>query len=581
MKKLFFITMLLMLTICSYGTTYYVATTGNNGNAGTSTGSPWATLTYAMGGSSPVTQGDTVYVKAGNYGNENIVCTKNGTQNNLIVVKGYVTTPGDQPIIAVNKADTSAALVTSAMPTYTGTSRTSGICIDMEGVEYVAMINLQITAYAYGIIAGEATAKKGIELDNISVHTIGDPNASYSGLGIRFGSPSTKFNKYCKLRRILVVNSCAEGISFAGNNSVIDSCFVYNNDNTLNARTDYFYFVQGDYNSITNCKLWQPPSTSSGNHGFSLKSNREQVIDLGLPYAIQGCYRNKIRFCTAYNINESFVFRHRDVRENLVEYCEAYGTQTLGGAAGNGNGVVIRDGASDNIVRYCKFKDCFSGIKFQDTSEDGGAQLCGYRNVISNCIIDNCYYGVDATSTGVASEAGNNLISNCSFYLSRYVIRANRSCDSLRFVGNIFQGSSGLGYGGEWYTGTNTGDIIPNGSTAYFKDCDYYNIEGGMPTNFVTNTVGGISGNPLFNDPSNGDFTLQSSSPCIDACDNIESETVKTAPYCHLEHIDPMLSFLCSNRNHLRNKPHVWRDYVGTLCPVGSYADMGAYEYKP
>ena len=113
------------------------------------------------------------------------------------------------------------------------------------------------------------------------------------------------------------------------------------------------------------------------------------------------------------------------------------------------------------------------------------------RNVIANCIIDNCYYGIDATSMGVASEAGNNLISNCSFYLSRYVIRANRSCDSLRFVGNIFQGSSGLGYGGGWYTGTNTGDIIPNGSTAYFKDCDYYNIEGGMPTNFVTNTVGG------------------------------------------------------------------------------------------
>ena len=57
--------MLLTSTICSYATTYYVATTGNNGNAGTSTGSAWATLTYAMGGSSPVTAGDTVYVNAG------------------------------------------------------------------------------------------------------------------------------------------------------------------------------------------------------------------------------------------------------------------------------------------------------------------------------------------------------------------------------------------------------------------------------------------------------------------------------------------------------------------------------------
>ena len=50
--------------------------TGNNGNAGTSTGSLGYFFTYAMGGSSPVAAGDTVYVKAGNYGNENIVCTK-------------------------------------------------------------------------------------------------------------------------------------------------------------------------------------------------------------------------------------------------------------------------------------------------------------------------------------------------------------------------------------------------------------------------------------------------------------------------------------------------------------------------
>lgn len=49
--------------------TYYVRLDGNDGNAGTGigTGQAWATISYALNASSPVTSGDTVYVAPGVY----------------------------------------------------------------------------------------------------------------------------------------------------------------------------------------------------------------------------------------------------------------------------------------------------------------------------------------------------------------------------------------------------------------------------------------------------------------------------------------------------------------------------------
>lgn len=574
-----------MLTIWSYGTTYYVATTGNNGNAGTSTGSPWATITYAAAYSSLVA-GDTIYIKAGNYGAENVVFTKSGEYGNNIVYIGYQTTPGDAPPLVIGKPDMYVALNTSDMPTINGGDRTTGVGVDAEDVSYVTIKNLQITQYAYGIIAGDATVRKGVYLYNIIAHTIGSTTASYSGLGIRMGSMSTKFSNNCKLEKCAVVNACAEGISIMGDYNETDDCEVWSNETVSNSKTDYFHIVCGSYNIARRCTTARIAGGTSGHHAFVIKSNAEQVIDAGLPYDTIFCRYNKFIGCLAINQPEGYSVRHRWVQFNHFYQCKAIGTNQRTGAAGEGNLINIRDGASWNTFEACTADSCLSGIRFIDSVEDGDTGGSptghpGHGNKIVNCVFNNNYYGIHYNSSGIAGDAGDNLISNCTFVGSRYFINAARSCDSMKYVGLIIKGNSAFSPGGGWYTGAFTGDITPNGTYTYFKDCDYYNIEGGMPANFVTNTVGGISSDPLFVDEAAGDFSLQSGSPCIDACDNVESETVKTAPYCHLEHIDPMLSFLCSNRNHLRNKPHVWRDYVGTLCPVGSYADMGAYEYKP
>lgn len=67
------------VTIPTTGAVYYVSNNGNNGNSGSLT-SPWKTISYAVGGQSPVIFGDTVVVKAGTY-NEQVDIKVGGTSS--------------------------------------------------------------------------------------------------------------------------------------------------------------------------------------------------------------------------------------------------------------------------------------------------------------------------------------------------------------------------------------------------------------------------------------------------------------------------------------------------------------------
>ncbi len=67
----------------SYATTYYIAPTGNDLNAGTSTGAPWATFAQAMTVLQP---GDTLNLIAGTY-NQQLNVTVSGTSGNYITIK--------------------------------------------------------------------------------------------------------------------------------------------------------------------------------------------------------------------------------------------------------------------------------------------------------------------------------------------------------------------------------------------------------------------------------------------------------------------------------------------------------------
>ena len=83
----------LALSDAAHAATYYVATSGNNGNPGTED-KPWRTITYAV---AAMVAGDTTYVRGGTYSTEgNIRFKRTGTATAPIKLLNY---PGESPVI--------------------------------------------------------------------------------------------------------------------------------------------------------------------------------------------------------------------------------------------------------------------------------------------------------------------------------------------------------------------------------------------------------------------------------------------------------------------------------------------------
>ncbi len=525
---------LLLILLTSIGglspcqaTTYYISLSGSNTNSGLSSATAWRTLTYAASNASPVAAGDTVHVAAGDYGDEEVEFEKSGSAGLPIVFLGYQTAPGDAPPLLVDQPDPYLDFDPSLMPTYDGVDRASGIGFDLQDEQYLVIRNFQIRNYAYGVLLGSGSqADAGHHvLYNINVRSIGNVNGGYSGMAIRLGSMGTDFANHNTLTNCLVVNAAAEGMSINGDHNQLTGCMVLCNDVvTSNAATDYYIFVCGSFNTVDDCTIEREPGLAHNGHGIGVKSNAEQVVDDGLPLPVIAPQYNLFRNCTAYNVGESFYVRHRLVEHNTFQHCTAYGTHTgaNGSGSGEGNAMVVRDGASNNVFDGCVAENCLSGFNFLDTVEDGDTGVNppghpGNDNTFSNCIIRNCYIGVRFNDYSIPSDAGDNTIANCTFYKTRYMFQAGRACANMNYINNIFHGCLPATPGGAFKVGAFSSDIQANAGNTYFSHCDFINIQGGMPGGFVAATINGLSADPQFVDPLNGDFHLQPASPCVDA----------------------------------------------------------------
>lgn len=531
-----------------YANVYYVSAGGSDGNPGTLS-QPWKTVTYASTKSNP---GDTIYIKAGLY-NESIVISKSGTQDKPVLFIGYKSTPGDAPPVLVNRPDPYAAFSSSDMPTFDGGNRTANNGLNCRNQKFLKIKNLQIQNYRYGLIAGGASQDAGNNYYfNINIKSIGDVSASYNGMGIWLGSMGTLFSNNNFVDSCLVVNAAAEGIGIYGNYNSVTGCKVYCNENTGGAATDYYIIVTGSYNVFTGCYIEMEPTLSHYGHGYSCKTNAEQIKGQGLNVPPISSEYNVFKYCVAKNMGESFCVRHRTARYNLFYHCKAIGSHTglPGSEAGRGNGVAIRDGASNNVFDGCVAENCNAAIRFNDTVEDEDNKTNptgnpGNNNLIINNIAINCYAGVYFFDYSIPSDAGNNTVANCTFYKTRYMFVADRSCKNMKYINNIFYGTQDTPSGGAFKKGTYASDIVPNGASTNFSNCNFYNIEGGMPSGFVSSAINCISADPLFKNIAGKDFHLLSGSPCIN--------TGKTLDFVKV-------------------------DYDSVSRPQGAAYDMGAYE---
>ncbi len=499
---------LLFINVCKAQTNYYVSLTGDNNNSGLSETNAWRTITYAASSLSPVMAGDTIFIKAGNYGNENIAFQTSGTVSSPIIYEGYQVIPGDNPNLNYTFGDT---LNASVLPLLDGGDRANaGTAITLYSKQYITLKNLQITNYNTGIDGWDAS---NCTVDNVIATTFGNYYSSYDGKCISFSPNGNSGGENNTIRNCVLSNACAEGISVTGNNNTIENCKVYCNENYNDAASmDYYIVIGGDSNLIENCYVERIGNLDHGGHGISIKEN---------------CENNLIFNCTSKGMEISgYQLRHRGVKNNIIEDCLAINC-----------GFSIRDGASYNTIKNCKsINSMYGAVTFSDSDEDGGAQYTGRHNIFENCIFEKTQGNViNFFYWSLPSICDSNTFVNCVFDGGDYLFNCDRENNNNKMVNCVVSDVQNY-----YRTQQNQGVSYPVNFS--FEYTNFWNNGFSM----VPGT-GNIAGDPLFADPVNGDFHLQTGSPCIDEGTSIGAPQV---------------------------------DFEGTSRPQGLGFDIGAYEYS-
>jgi parallel beta-helix repeat protein len=259
---------------------------------------------------------------------------------------------------------------------------------------------------------------------------------------------------------------------------------------------------------------------------------------------------------TVYNNTWSADFIHQagihfwgnqvDGNNLTVKYNESYGNAGTGNW-GRGNGLHLDEVGSNVVVAYNRFHDNHDvGIFVENSknvqiyynlvyhnSEDG---ILVFRSCSGNKIYNNVAYGnkygVSIRGNGANAEMLNNVTKN-------NISSGNIAAQLVAVYGGENDGARGSGNVYEYNClGIETPGFIEWGAGIPISNYRAWETSYGKSTYSV-------KGDPLLTDPSNGNFSIGSGSPCIDSGANVGVSV----------------------------------DYVGTTVPRGSGTDIGAFEW--
>jgi len=206
-------------------------------------------------------------------------------------------------------------------------------------------------------------------------------------------------------------------------------------------------------------------------------------------------------------------------------------------ALGMGGGLL--NWAASPTVRNCFFRSNSAGYC-------GG----GIANYVSSPIIENCLFLHNTSGSGFGGRAiynnlGDVLVVNCTSY--GYCSSSEPGCIIYSEDSEVTVQNSIL-----WTTASGSQTVLHSGTG--FTSVDHSTIRGGYAG------AGNLSSDPQFFDPDYPayDFSLQATSPCIDAADG---STATALDYMGEPRVD-----------------YAGADNTGIGPP---WADMGIYEYQP
>jgi parallel beta-helix repeat protein len=480
-------------TSASWAATYYVSATGYDSNPGTLT-SPFKTVQHAV---SVAVAGDTVYLRSGTY-YESITLKNCGTSTAPITLQNY-----SGETATINSGNSMAVQAGSGTNYYT-----------FNGLRF---------------ISNHVYYRSGFDW------SLDFEGSSWGGTT----SPS------------------------AGNNGfVLKNCYI-----------EGAVHVYGHYVTIDSCELngksvWQDgiyEYFQSSHDNVYKNNNIHNYVNRGV-WTMQGTKNALIANNTIHDI------RNGNGQDNAGVDADGAGTPVYNTTI-TGNSIYNCDG------RGIEFENGWYGIAEKNTIHDIGLSTLGafsagihfinygptianaeYRNQNTNGIArNNIIYNIGQGGIVLRASPGNKvynntiynitgtygsfgLLSDSTFYSINEDIRNNIMAESGAY---LFYASSGGSYTGmtinnnQYYSSTKSNVIYWGPNNAAYTIAGFQSATG-----YDTNSR---SGSPAFNNTAGFDFSLQATSPAIDA-----GATLTAVP----------------------------TDITGTARPVGPAYDIGAYEYN-
>lgn len=499
----------------------FVTNSAAGGGDGLTESSAW-TLAEAFANAEP---GETVWMKAGDYGDQNFEITRVGTATNPIKFIGYKATAGD---IDSNYWDYGIPFSATEMPTLTGTFSDVqyGRGIYWISSHYVILRNFQMTKYFKGMESGPqpAHANSHLIFDRVNGYDFDQPEVwdTYSS-GFVFNASQTG-NDHFRFINSVIMEYEMIGLGIMGDGaSLIDNVKIYHDNNDV--KPDYQMNVSGDFNIIRNSHVEIKGSYySASTHGIGIRGADK----------LSNTY-NLIEKSTALNLNESFYIRNVGCDYNVIKDCYAGNNGATDLYRG---GVYIWGGADHNTIERVVVEDAYVGIGFKDNFEEDSVPAedfeIGRNNLIRNCTFNNVTRAIqiEEQTEGGDGILYDNQIANCTFHNIGHLFYYDTNLDvqGLEFINcslsNVAEYANGAPTEGESFTHCNF--------------WDYWGDNGDPPPG-----VGNISMAPEFVDGAGGDLHLTPASPLVDA-----GMTLQSVPY----------------------------DLDGAHRPSGAAHDIGAYE---
>jgi hypothetical protein len=396
---------------------YYVTTSGQSSNNGLSEASAWS-IEHAF---DAAVAGDVVYIKAGNYGNKELVVDNSGTSGNPIKFIGYTNTPGD---LVSNQGSTfqyGDQLDANKMPLIQGSfTNNIGTGVGITILEsYVHLENFQITKYDTGLLinANQVNIKNIItslmgdfSLQNSYPTGTSDGHLNYSGNGIVIGGENGL------VKNCFALNCGAEGITFRyTNNTTADHNSVYS-DNNINPTDYYFLVASGTKNSIfTNTTVFRVGALEHLGHGLCLKGNSDvngNVID-------------------GFNITNTLLeLQFPKVSNNTVRNGTITKEKHINNSTPEVGGIMLANGSHHNNFDNIILTNC--SIKFQDWKDGlaGDVNDASDNNKFNRITVKDAFSAISFSYFHVenhSSSADNNTFENCNFTNLDFLFEVDRA----------------------------------------------------------------------------------------------------------------------------------------------------------